>query len=401
MFKTLKSAMARTRSTQQVLLLRLTLFFIIAALLYFFYWLFYARHYVSTDNAYVNGNIIPVTALVGGTIVAVDVNDTSYVHTGQPLVRLDDTDRQIAYTNAKAELALTLRQTQQLYIKNKGLLATIKQRQLNLKQASLDLKRRQQAIHVGGISQEELNHAQDAFQIQSSLLTNAQVEWRANNALINGVAIREHPNVKKAITNLREAYLNLIRTTIKAPVSGYIAKRSAQIGQVVAPGNPLMAIVPLEDLWVDANFKERQLRDIKAGQKVTLHADIYGRSVTYHGWVYGFSGGTGTAFSLLPAQNATGNWIKIAQRLPVRIALNPAELRQHPLRIGLSMEVTVDRSSMITSQPTINYANSTTIFKDLDAGVDKVIDDLFQKNLHQPSEEDDMYLITPQGKPLQ
>ena len=374
---------------QKIFLIRLTVFFLLIAVLYFIYWFIYSRHYEETDNAYVNGNIIPVTAQIAGTIISVKVNDTAFVKVGEPLVLLDPSDREIAFDQAKANLALILRQTQQLYAKDKGLRATIEARKLTLKQASSDLNRRKQAINVGGISQEELNHAQDNYNITNSLLTTALSEWSANQALISGTSVKEHPTVLQAISALKEAYLTLLRTTIRAPVSGYIAKRSAQAGQVVAAGTPLMSIVPLNDIWVDANFKERQLHKIIPGQSVILKADIYGSSVVYHGHVGGFSGGTGSAFSLLPAQNATGNWIKVVQRLPVRIILDANELKEHPLRIGLSMDVVID----IASQPVklnetdVNAVNTTEIFKHLDQGANVLIAKILNDNLNEENDK--------------
>lgn len=373
---------------QKTYLIRLTVFFIVMAVLYFIYWFIYSRHYESTDNVYVGGNIIPVTTQVAGTIISVKVNDTSFVKVGEPLVLLDPIDREIALEQAKANLALILRQTQQLYVKDKGLQATIEARQLTLKQSSSDLKRRQQAINIGGVSQEDLTHALDAFRIANSLLTTAVAEWDANRALISGTSVKDHPAVQQAVAGVRDAYLALMRTTIRAPVSGYIAKRSAQVGQVVAAGAPLMAVVPLTDIWVDANFKEKQLKKIRPGQSVTLTADIYGSSVVYHGRVAGFSGGTGSAFALLPAQNATGNWIKVVQRLPVRIILDPEELRKHPLRIGLSMEAVVDTSSQQVklNDAYVDIANTTGIFKDLDKGAEAIIVKIMQDNLHKDND---------------
>ncbi len=370
---------------QRLFLIRLTVFFLIIGFLYFIYWFIYSRHYEKTDNAYVTGNIIPVSTQVAGTIIDVKVNDTVFVKVAEPLVLLDPTDREIALDQAKANLALILRQTEQLYVKDKGLQATIDARKLTLKQTSNDLERRRQAIHVGGISQEELNHAQDNFNIASSLLTTALAERNANRALISGTSVKKHPSVIQAMAGVKEAYLALLRTTIRAPVAGYIAKRSAQAGQVVAAGTPLMAVVPLNDIWVDANFKERQLKKIKPGQTVILEADIYGSSVIYHGRVAGFSGGTGSAFSLLPAQNATGNWIKVVQRLPVRIIMDANELKAHPLRIGLSMNVVVDTDSEQSTlkELNVNSANTTTIFKHLDRGADALIAKILNDNLNK------------------
>lgn len=368
---------------QKILMIRLTLFFITLSVLYFIYWLFYSRHYESTDNAYVNGNIISVTAQIPGTIIGVKVNDTAFVKVGESLVLLDPSDQEIAFEHAKANLALVLRQTQQLYVKDKGLNAAIEAKKLTLKQAQEDLKRRQMAINVGGVSKEELNHAQDNFNIANSMLITATSDRNANKALINATSLKTHPAVVQAIDELKKAYLALLRTTIKAPVSGYVAKRSAQVGQSVAPGTPLMAIVPIDDIWVDANFKERQLHKVKPGQAVTLTADIYGSSIVYHGVVEGFSGGTGSAFSLLPAQNATGNWIKVVQRLPVRIRLSAQEVKEHPLRIGLSMDVQVDTDSDVAHLKTMDTSssNTTEIFNNLTKDADKIIAKIFKENL--------------------
>lgn len=367
-------------SQQKKLLFRLTCFFALVAVLYFVYWMIYSRHIEETDNAYVTGNIIPVTSQINGTVIAVEAIDTHYVTEGTKLVQLDKSDRIIALDEAKANLALILRQTQQLYIRDRGLRASIQARELTLKQASADLKRREQAIHIGGISQEELTHAQDSYNIANSLLTNAKSEWNGNQALIHGTSLLNHPNVIQAISELKKTYLSLLRTSIDAPVSGYVSRRSVQVGQVVAPGSFLMTIVPLEEVWVDANFKEKQLRAIRPGQSALLHADLYGSSVTYHGTVVGFSGGTGSAFSLLPAQNATGNWIKVVQRVPVRIALKPSELKKYPLRIGLSMEVKVNTADDEAKATGEDYHSKTSVFNALDKKADDLIQSIVKEN---------------------
>ena len=368
---------------QKGMLLKLTVFLLIIAAASFAYWFVYISHYETTDNAYVSGNIIPVTSQVSGTVIKVNVNDTAYIKEGTPLVLLDPTDRGIALEKAKANLDLVLRETEQLYVKDRGLRATIQARELSLKQARNDLNRRQQAIHIGGVSQEELTHAQDNFYIAQSLLTTARAEQNANQVLINGTSLMAHPNVVQAIAQVKEAYLAFIRTTINAPISGYIAKRSVQVGQVVGAGSMLMAIVPLDEIWVDANFKEKQLSVIKPGQAVQLESDLYGSSMIYHGKVIGLSGGSGSVFSLLPAQNATGNWIKIVQRLPVRIALDKEELKKYPLRIGLSMRVTVDINQNAGSfvEARDNSSNNTQIYNNLDKEADPIIAKIIRDNL--------------------
>uniref|UniRef100_UPI00321F93EA HlyD family secretion protein n=1 Tax=Legionella sp. TaxID=459 RepID=UPI00321F93EA len=332
----------RLGKKRKFLLISFTIVLVVIAIFYGLYWWFIARFYEETDNAYVNGNIIPITAQVGGTVIAVKADDTQYVSTGQLLVELDPIDAFIAFEQAKANLAQTLRNTQQLFINNTGLQANLKNQQVSHEKAKQDLLRRNQAIGVGAVSKEELTHAEDSLKSADAALTQAQSALLANRALTENTNLPQHPNVLAAATRLRQAYIDYMRTSIRAPVSGEISKRTAQVGQRVAAGTQLMALVPLEQVWVDANFKEKQVRYMRIGQPATLTADLYGSSVVYHGTIMGFSAGTGSAFALLPAQNATGNWIKVVQRLPVRIQLDPKELKAHPLRIGLSMEVTID-----------------------------------------------------------
>jgi membrane fusion protein (multidrug efflux system) len=235
-----------------------------------------------------------------------------------------------------------VRQVRGLFVNNDQYQAQIAQRQADLSRAQDDLRRRLAIAQTGAVSQEEISHARDTVKGAQAALDAAQQQLASNRALTSNTTIATHPNVLAAAAKVRDAYLNNARNTLPAPVTGYVAKRSVQVGQRVAPGNPLMAIVPLESVWVDANFKEVQLKHMRIGQPVELTADVYGSSVVYHGKVVGFSAGTGSAFSLLPAQNATGNWIKVVQRLPVRIELDPKELHDHPLRIGLSMQADVD-----------------------------------------------------------
>ena len=350
-------------------LILMTSIFLIIALLVFLYWLIIARFYENTDNAYVNGNIIPITSQVDGVIIAVRADDTQFVKTGQTLVQLDPIDAYIAYEEAKANLAQTVRTTHQFFLNNTGLQATIFAQETALEKARQDLRRRTNAIGYGAISKEELTHAQDAFKSETATLNQARAALSANKALTDNTDLEHHPSVRAAAEKVRQAYINYKRTTISAPVSGEVSKRTAQVGQRITKGTLLMALVPLEEVWVDANFKEKQLRNMRTGQPVILTADIYGSSVEYHGKIMGFSAGTGSAFSLLPAQNATGNWIKIVQRLPVRIQLDQKELQEHPLRIGLSMEVVVDthkRNEKFISETTNPSVYKTSIYDNLD-----------------------------------
>ena len=306
------------------------------------YYMTYARYHQSTDDAYVSGNLVQLTPQVSGTVVAVDADDTQIVKQGDPVVTLDSADAKVALLNAEATLGQTVRQVSGLYVNNDFYAATVAQREADLARANSDLKRRQAVADTGAVSGEDIAHARDAVDSAQAALDAARQQAEANHALTDRTTIEQHPNVQAAASKVRDAYLNYARNTLPAPVTGYVARRSVQVGQRVAPGTPLMAIVPLDGVWVDANFKEGQLRHMRIGQPVELTADVYGGGVKYHGRVVGFSAGTGSAFAVLPAQNATGNWIKIVQRLPVRIQLDQRELAAHPLRIGLSMQVDAD-----------------------------------------------------------
>ncbi len=315
---------------------------LVAAVAYGFYYFLDARFHQDTDDAYVNGNVVQITPQVTGTVISVNADDTQTVKAGDPLVVLDGADARVALAQAEANLAQTVRQVRGLFVNNDQYQAQIAQREADLSRAQDDLRRRMAVAQTGAVSQEEISHARDTVKSAQAALDAAQQQLASNRALTSNTTIATHPNVLAAAAKVRDAYLNNARDVLPAPVTGYVAKRSVQVGQRVSPGTPLMAIVPLGSVWVDANFKEVQLTHMRIGQPVELTADIYGSSVVYHGKVVGFSAGTGSAFSLLPAQNATGNWIKVVQRLPVRIAIDPAELRAHPLRIGLSMQADVD-----------------------------------------------------------
>ncbi|WP_321953212.1 EmrA/EmrK family multidrug efflux transporter periplasmic adaptor subunit [Paraburkholderia bannensis] len=320
----------------------LVLVIMIAAIAYGLYYFLVARFSESTDDAYVNGNVVQITPQVTGTVIAVNADDTQTVKIGDPLVQLDPADSRIALQQAEANLGQTVRQVRGLFADDSQYEAQVAVRQADLSRAQDDLRRRMQVAQTGAVSQEEISHARDTVKSAQASLDAAQQQLAANRALTANTTIANHPNVMAAAAKVRDAYLTNARNTLPAPVTGYVAKRSVQVGQRVSPGTPLMSVVPLNAVWVDANFKEVQLKHMRIGQPVDMTADVYGSSVVYHGKVVGFSAGTGSAFSLLPAQNATGNWIKVVQRLPVRIALDPADLEKHPLRIGLSMQVDVN-----------------------------------------------------------
>ena len=308
------------------------------------WWLASGRYYESTDDAYVGGNLVQVTPQVAGTVLAIHADDTDFVSAGQTLVELDKADSRVALDQAEAKLAKTVRSVRNLVATDAQLEATVEQRQADLERAREDLARRSKLERElpGAVAAEEIQHARDAVAASSAALDAAARQLVAQRTLTDHTTVETHPDVKEAAAKVREAYLAYARTALPAPVSGFVARRAVQVGQRVSSGAALMTVVPLDQVWVDANFKEGQLPNLRAGQPVKLLADAYGGSVVYHGKVAGFGAGTGSAFALLPAQNATGNWIKVVQRVPVRIALDPAELRQHPLQIGLSMEVEVD-----------------------------------------------------------
>ena len=315
-----------------------------------------ASHYESTDNAYVQGNVIQITPQIGGTVVGVMADDTDFVKAGQPLVQLDPADARVALDQAEAALAQAVRQVRTLYANNGSLAAQVTLResdiaraQSEIARANDDLNRRQALTGNGAVSREELNHAQTQLANAKSAMAAAQAgvgaareQLASNQALTDGTSVEQHPSVQIAAAKVREAWLATQRVAMPAPVDGYVAKRTVQLGQRVAAGTPMMSIIPLKQVWVDANFKEVQLRNIRIGQPVKLTADLYGKKVEYTGTVAGLGVGTGAAFALLPAQNATGNWIKVVQRVPVRVALNPEEIAKNPLRVGLSMDAEVD-----------------------------------------------------------
>ena len=333
---------ANPRSRRKRLLALLGLAVASAGAVYGAYYYSYARFYESTDDAYVSGNLVQLTPQVSGTVVAVNADDTQIVRAGQTVVALDPADSRIALANAQAALGQTVRRVSSLYVNNEFYAANVAQRESDLARAADDLRRRQAVAPTGAVSAEDIAHARDAVNAARAAVDAARRQAEANRALTARTTVEAHPDVQAAASKVRDAYLAYARDTLPAPVTGYVARRSVQVGQRVAPGAPLMAIVPLDGVWVDANFKEVQLKRMRIGQPVTLTADVYGSSVTYHGRIEGFSAGTGSAFATLPAQNATGNWIKIVQRLPVRIRIDPSELAAHPLRIGLSMQVDAD-----------------------------------------------------------
>ncbi|KAB7771354.1 efflux RND transporter periplasmic adaptor subunit [Xanthomonas maliensis] len=300
------------------------------------------RWHEDTDDAYVQGNQVQITPLVGGTVVSIGAEDGMRVERGQLLVQLDPADTTVAVQQAEANLAKTVRQVRGLYRSVESAQAELSAREVSLRRARADFARRKDLAASGAISNEELAHVREELAAAEAAVAGSRESVERNRALVDDTVVTTQPDVQAAAAQLRQAYLNQARTGIVAPVSGYVARRSVQVGQRVQPGNALMAVVPLEQVWVEANFKETQLKHMRLGQPVELHSDLYGGGVSYQGRIESLGLGTGSAFSLLPAQNASGNWIKIVQRVPVRIAVDAKQLAANPLRIGLSMKVEVN-----------------------------------------------------------
>jgi len=320
----------------------LALVVVLCAAAYGSYWFLYARHFESTDDAYVDGDVVQITSEVPGTVIGLHADDTQYVARGQLLLKLDPADAEVAVRAAEANLGRTVRAVRALFDQAGQLRDDILYREVVLRRAERDYERRTGLLGDGAVSREELQHNREDMTEVRARLAAARAQLDETEASIDGTSIATNPEVLAAAAKVRDAWLELRRTRITSPVRGVVARRSVQVGQRVAAGTPLMGVVPLNALWVNANFKEGQLRDMRVDQPVTLSADVYGGSVIYHGKVVGLAAGTGSAFALLPAQNASGNWIKIVQRLPVRVQLDPGELRAHPLRIGESVTASVD-----------------------------------------------------------
>ena len=323
-------------------LIVVTIIILLGALVWWLLWHFIWSIQETTDDGYVAGNLVSITSQTMGTVTAVLADDTQRVEAGQTLVRLDPTDAQVALQRAAAALAQSVRQISQQSDTATEADAAVHSRQLELQKAQSDLQRRQPLLATHAISAEELRHAADAVELAKAALDGARREASAAHSIVEGSDTLHQPSVQQARAAYVQAWIDAQRGAIPTPISGYVAQRSVQLGQRIAPGQALMTVIPLDNLWINANFKESQLRNLRIGQKATITTDLYGSKVDFHGRVEGVSAGTGAAFALLPAQNASGNWIKVVQRVPVRIALDPKELAQRPLRIGLSTDVTVD-----------------------------------------------------------
>ncbi len=357
---------------------------LVGALALAIYWLVVGQYRESTEDAYVGGNVVSVTAQVGGVVTAIRADDTDFVQAGRPLVRLDDTDAQLALARAKALLARTVRQVRAQYAAVGQTRANLAAREVDLARTRADLAHRRELLASGAIPGEEVRHAAQAVRSAKAALDAAREQLAGSRALIDGASIDTQPDVLAAASQVRDAYVAAYRTHVPAPVTGLVTGRHVQLGQKVAPGVPLMSVVPLDHLWVEANFKESQLRHLRIGQPVELTADVYGNQVVYRGTVMGQEAGTGSAFSLLPAQNATGNWIKVVQRVPIRIALDPRQVAAHPLQLGLSMRVTVDtrerNGARLASVNTPPHGYRTDVYAHQLADADALVAQVIQAN---------------------
>jgi len=377
---------AKNPAKRRKTLLIVLLIFVAAGIIWLLLWLLVFSTRETTDDAYVGGNQVAISAQVPGTVVAILADDTQHVEAGQILVKLDNTDASVRLAQAEASLASAVRQVRQQTDSASGSDAAVAERQVDLKKAEADLKRRLPLVAQQAEAPETIQHLRDAVAQARAALSTAQAQASAQHASISGTDIANNPAVLQARANFRAMWVAAQRNAIYAPVSGYVAQRSVQVGNSVQAGQQLMTVLPLHNLWIDANFKESQLRHIRIGQPVKIEADVYAGSVEYHGKVIGLGAGTGSVFSLLPAQNATGNWIKVVQRVPVRIALDNNELDKHPLRIGLSSDVTVDitddKGAVLAPQggdhPPVA---ETTVYEQMASKADAEADKVIQANL--------------------
>lgn len=366
---------------------------IIAIGVFIWYWL-YGRWYEYTDDAYVDGNLVQITPLINGVVININADDGDLVLQGQTLVELDPSDTEIALQQATANLANTVRKVRSLYRMVDSYKAQLQNSKITLQKAQEDFKRRKELISQGAISREVFAHTKSALETAQSNVIDAEQLLQSNFVLVENTNLRNHPDVLAAKAQFRQAYLDHLRTKLIAPVTGYVAKRTVQVGQYIETDTPLMAVVPLNQVWVNANFKETQLQYVRINQPVKLESDLYGSNVVYHGRVESLGVGTGSAFALLPAQNATGNWIKIVQRLPVRIKLDPQDLEKYPLRIGLSMAATInlhDQSgNVLPTIPSQHPILSTDIYHQQLAEATDLINTIIDQNAGNESDQNSL-----------
>ncbi len=348
------------------------------------YWYFFIKGFEETEDAYVSGNQVMVSAQVAGNISKINVDNMDPVLAGDVLLELDDTNAKLSFEQAKSNLANAVRQVSQLNYTVKQLKSAVRANEITLAQAQGNLNRRVQLVKDGAIDKESFQHAKEAVELAKANLTTSQNQLGANQALLLDGPLSEQPQIQSAVSNLKQAWLNLERTKIRSPIKGYVARRNAQVGQAVSVGGALMAVVTTDQMWLDANFKETQLTHMRIGQPAEIHFDLYGKDKTFDGKVVGIEMGTGSAFSLLPAQNATGNWIKVVQRVPVRIQLDPQQLAENPLRIGLSatvkVNVTDSQGETLRDQAPATPLYSTNVLQYDESAVNNLIESIIRDN---------------------
>ena len=348
------------------------------------YWYFVIKGFEETEDAYVSGNQVMVSAQVAGNISKINVDNMDPVQAGDVLLELDDTNAKLSFEQAKSNLANAVRQVSQLNYTVKQLKSAVRANEITLAQAQGNLNRRVQLVKDGAIDKESFQHAKEAVELAKANLTTSQNQLEANQALLLDGPLSEQPQIQSAVSNLKQAWLNLERTKIRSPIKGYVARRNAQVGQAVSVGGALMAVVTTDQMWLDANFKETQLTHMRIGQPVEIHFDLYGKDKTFNGKVVGIEMGTGSAFSLLPTQNATGNWIKVVQRVPVRIQLDPQQLAENPLRIGLSATVKVNvsdsKGETLRDQAPATTLYSTNVLQYDESAVNNLIESIIRDN---------------------
>ena len=348
------------------------------------YWYFFIKGFEETEDAYVSGNQVMVSAQVAGNISKINVDNMDPVQAGDVLLELDDTNAKLSFEQAKSNLANAVRQVSQLNYTVKQLKSAVRANEITLAQAQGNLNRRVQLVKDGAIDKESFQHAKEAVELAKANLTTSQNQLEANQALLLDGPLSEQPQIQSAVSNLKQAWLNLERTKIRSPIKGYVARRNAQVGQAVSVGGALMAVVTTDQMWLDANFKETQLTHMRIGQPVKIHFDLYGKDKTFDGKVVGIEMGTGSAFSLLPTQNATGNWIKVVQRVPVRIQLDPQQLAENPLRIGLSATVKVNvsdsKGETLRDQAPATTLYSTNVLQYDESAVNNLIESIIRNN---------------------
>lgn len=362
------------------------LLLIVSGILAAFYWLFFLKDIESTEDAYVGGNQIMVSGQVAGNVAKINVDNMDKVRAGDILIELDDTNAKLSFEQAQSNLANAVRQIKQLEFTVQQLQAAVNANEITLAQAQGNLNRRVQLEKSGAIDQESFQHAKEAVALAKANLSSSQNQLAANQALLLARPLMQQPQIQNAVAAVKQAWLNLQRTQIKSPIDGYVARRSAQVGQAVSVGSPLMAVISTEQMWLDANFKETQLTDMRLGQPAEVHFDLYGKDKVFRGTVVGIDIGTGSAFSLLPSQNASGNWIKVVQRIPVRIQLDAQQIAENPLRIGLSATVKVNVANKDGAflreidAPRTHYTTDTLHYDE--SAVDSLIQSIIEQNLH-------------------